>query len=191
MVEASRDLVKKDNMHEYVVVRSRKAKTMRISIYPDCTVKVTAPFFLPDILIRSFVLSKSRWMTKKLDYFAKHPVSSTKSFLNNLKDKDFKRSKDKALKMVNERLLFFNGHYGFKYKRVSVRDQKSRWGSCSHNGNLNFNYKIMFLDPVFQDYIIVHELCHIKELNHSTRFWSLVSETIPDYRDIRKKLRDL
>lgn len=175
----------------YTIVRSRKARTMRISIYPDCTVKVTAPYLFPEFLIKKFVASKSGWITKKLDHFKKHPISPKRLLLNSLGRKDFREQKEKALQLVKERLAHFNKHYGLIYRKITIRNQKSRWGSCSHNGNMSFNYKIVFLEPEIQDYIIVHELCHLKELNHSKRFWDLVGEMVPEYRKMLKELKSL
>jgi len=92
---------------------------------------------------------------------------------------------------VLNRLGHFNQFYGFEYKRISIRNQKTRWGSCSKKGNLNFNYKLLFLSQEQADYIIVHELCHLKEMNHSKRFWNLVLESILDYKNVRKSLKKL
>ncbi len=175
----------------YTIARSRKARLMRISIYPNCTVRVTAPFLAPESLIRKFVASKSKWIEKKLDHFKKHPISPKRFLLNSLGRRDFGEQKEKVLRLVKERLEYFNKHYGLIYHKITIRSQKSRWGSCSRNGNLSFNYKIIFLEPEIQDYIIIHELCHLKELNHSKRFWDLVGEMIPRYREIRGKLRSL
>jgi len=175
----------------YSIVRSRKARSMRISIYPNCEVKVTAPFFLPEFLIKRFVVSKNKWIEKKLKHFKKHPISPKRLLLNSLGRKDFVEQKEKALQLVKERLLHFNRHYGLTYHKITIRNQKSRWGSCSHNGNINFNYKIVFLEPEMQDYIVVHELCHLKELNHGKSFWDLVGETIKDYKKVRGELRSL
>jgi len=79
--------------------------------------------------------------------------------------------------------------YNFKINHIAIKDQTSRWGSCSSKGNLNFNYKIIYLRPALADYLIVHELCHLGELNHSKRFWELVFKTSPDYVKINKELR--
>jgi predicted metal-dependent hydrolase len=89
--------------------------------------------------------------------------------------------KEAARALVHERLAHYNQHYGFIYHRVSIKNTRSRWGSCSSLGNLNFNYKIIFLPAHLQDYIVVHELCHLSELNHSQAFWALVAEQVPNY----------
>ncbi|MBL7022319.1 M48 family metallopeptidase [Patescibacteria group bacterium] len=103
---------------------------------------------------------------------------------------DYLKYKDKALKLAQERIQFYNIKYKFKYNKIRIRNQKTRWGSCSQKGNLNFNYRIIFLSEQMRDYIIVHELCHLKEFNHSKRFWKLVSSILPDYKKIRKDLKN-
>lgn len=99
--------------------------------------------------------------------------------------------KEPARILVHARLAYFSTLYEVSYNRVFIKNQKSRWGSCSKSGNLNFNYRILFLSPEQQDYIIVHELCHLKEFNHSARFWALVAEQIPHYAEIRASLRKI
>ena len=98
-------------------------------------------------------------------------------------------TKETARVLVRSRLEHWNQYYKFKYGRVSVRNQRSRWGSCSKKGNLNFNFRIVELPPHLADYIIVHELCHIGEFNHSQKFWNLVGETFPNHLEFRKELK--
>lgn len=97
--------------------------------------------------------------------------------------------KEAARKLIHARLEYFNTHYNLIYKRVALRNQRRSWGSCTSLGNLNFSYKILFLPPELVDYIVVHELCHLKELNHSQRFWDLVAETIPNYKERKNALK--
>lgn len=101
----------------------------------------------------------------------------------------FLELKEMARARVSERLLYFNQHYKFKYGRISIRNQTTRWGSCSSKGNLNFNYRIATLPDDLVDYIVVHELCHRGQFNHSKKFWDLVGETIPDHENLQKQLR--
>jgi predicted metal-dependent hydrolase len=96
--------------------------------------------------------------------------------------------KEKARALATARLAHFNSFYHFTYHRISIRNQKTRWGSCSSRGNLNFNYKIALLPAHLVDYIIVHELCHLGQMNHSAKFWELVSKTTPNYLALRKEL---
>lgn len=92
---------------------------------------------------------------------------------------------------VHHRLLVLNELYGFAYNRVAIRNQRTRWGSCSKRGNLNFNYRIASLPLHLADYVIVHELCHLMEFNHSQKFWDMVSRAIPDHRERRRELRGI
>lgn len=102
---------------------------------------------------------------------------------------DYIANKDKAYELVMTKLAEFNQIYNFKYNKVSIKNQKTRWGSCSSKSNLNFSYKIALIPEHLVNYLIVHELCHLGEFNHSQKFWSLVARTIPDYKNSRKELR--
>ena len=102
--------------------------------------------------------------------------------------KDFEKNKAAALGLAENRIAFFNQTYGYDFKKIAIRDQKTRWGSCSKTGTISFNYKIVHLPPHLADYIIVHELCHIGEMNHSRKFWVLVERTLPNYKMLRKEL---
>jgi len=97
--------------------------------------------------------------------------------------------REQARNFVESKISYFNKFYNFNINRVAIKNQKTRWGSCSSKGNLNFNYKVMYLKQELADYLIVHELCHLKELNHSKRFWALVYKTIPNYDKINKELK--
>lgn len=115
-------------------------------------------------------------------------VSSKSSRKNYLKYKETARS------LVQNRIEHFKEIYitcGFVFKvgRISIRNQRTRWGSCSKMGNLNFNYRIVLLPPLLSDYIIVHELCHIGQFNHSAKFWNLVAVACPNYLQIQRELK--
>lgn len=102
---------------------------------------------------------------------------------------DFNLHKQNALSLAKSRLEHFNKIYNFKYNDIRIKNATTRWGSCSSKGNLNFNYRIALLPGSVSDYIIVHELCHLGEFNHSQKFWDLVAKTIPDYMQIRMELK--
>jgi predicted metal-dependent hydrolase len=93
--------------------------------------------------------------------------------------------------LAHQKIAEYNVHYNFPIKRVAVRNQSSRWGSCSKNGNLNFNYRIALLPQHLADYIVVHELCHLGEFNHSDKFWMLVEKTMPNWKALRKELKGI
>jgi hypothetical protein len=99
------------------------------------------------------------------------------------------KKREQARRFVENRISHFNKFYNFEINRVAIKNTSSRWGSCSSKRNLNFNYKIIYLRPELADYLIVHELCHLGELNHSKRFWALVKQTIPNYVKVNKELR--
>ncbi|MEI8338137.1 MAG: M48 family metallopeptidase [bacterium] len=97
--------------------------------------------------------------------------------------------KEGAKELALSRLEHFNQFYNFKYNSVKIKSTKTRWGSCSSKGNLNFSYKIALLPSHLVDYLIVHELCHLGEFNHSEDFWALVAQTIPDFYEKRIELK--
>jgi len=101
-----------------------------------------------------------------------------------------KNNRETARILIENRISYFNKFYNFEINRIAIKNTKSRWGSCSKKKNLNFNYKIIFLEPQLADYIIVHELCHLGEFNHSKRFCNLIAKTIPDYKNIHQKLKN-
>lgn len=105
--------------------------------------------------------------------------------------KHYLAHKESARAVINSRLEHFNQHYGFTYNRVAVRNQQRCWGSCTSLGNLNFSYRLLFLPPEIRDYIIVHELCHLIEMNHGPKFWELVGQTVPDHRERRYTLKQI
>lgn len=126
-----------------------------------------------------YTYTSSMWYRKR-QYRKKRASTVTKHYLEH---------KDMARALVHERLGFYNRYYGFAYNRVSIKNQKRCWGSCSSLKNLNFSYKVLFLPPCLRDYIIVHELCHLREMNHGADFWKLVEERIPDYKRRVKELK--
>lgn len=103
--------------------------------------------------------------------------------------RDYRKHKEAARAVILEKIKRYNEIYKYRLGRISIRNQRTRWGSCSKSGNLNFNYKILLLEELLVDYIVVHELCHLQELNHSKKFWNLVAHVFPNYKQIRNELR--
>jgi predicted metal-dependent hydrolase len=169
----------------YTLRQSRSTRHMRVTIHYNGNVVVTAPYRINKAFVEQFIIDKSSWIRKKLAYITSlGPVTGGRTNRH-----DYARYKINARLLAENRLGYFNTAYGLAYGRISIRNQTTRWGSCSGNGNLNFNYRIALLPPHLSDYIIVHELCHVAELNHSQEFWNLVSKTIPHYIKLRKELR--
>jgi predicted metal-dependent hydrolase len=169
----------------YTVKIHPTSRYLRIRIQPGGEVVVTVPKNVNSSVIEKFLQDKNDWIQKKVKLMEQYP-KTTKVTLSR---KEVAALKIKALSFAQERLAYFNEKYGYKWNTVTIRKQKTRWGSCSRKGNLNFNYKIALLPKRLADYIVVHELCHLGEFNHSDKFWTLVARTIPDYKERRKELK--
>lgn len=165
--------------------RSNQSRHIKISIGGDGDILVSAPLRTAKSLLRKVLLEKEVWIMRSLSQLR------TTGKVRNKKDEEisYQRHKERARKLVEQKLVYWNQFYKYTYGRVSIRNQRTRWGSCSRKGNLNFHYKILFLPEELVDYLIVHELCHLRAFDHSQRFWSLVSKTIPDYQKRRRALK--
>ncbi len=174
----------KDREIEYALNKSRRARHIRLCVNYDAKVSVTLPYRLPEKIAEKFLREKSDWILEKVSFYKnqKTPILRDGRY-------DFHEYKKEARRMILERLDFFNKSYDFKFNKIFIKNQRSKWGSCSVNKNLNFNFKLALIPKGCADYIIVHELCHLGEFNHSKRFWKLVEKTIPDYRERVKEIR--
>ena len=102
---------------------------------------------------------------------------------------EYENLKDETLRLVKEKIEKYNNFYNFKINKISIKNQRTRWGSCSRAGNLNFNYRLVLLPVYLAEYVVVHEICHIGQFDHSALFWELVSRTMPDYKKYRAELK--
>ncbi|MCX6738505.1 MAG: SprT family zinc-dependent metalloprotease [Candidatus Parcubacteria bacterium] len=168
----------------YILKRYPRSKRVRLSISRDRALLVTAPKRTPFYFIEQVLQEKQDWIRKTLKYFESFPKPSSLVSGRKL----YEKHKEEARELVSRRLVYWNQFYNFSWGRISIRNQKTRWGSCSKKGNLNFSYKLALLPQELSDYVIVHELCHLKEFNHSKNFWNLVSQAIPDHKEKRKAL---
>ena len=168
---------------KYKLKISERARQMRLEVKQNVGLVITVPKDIPYFLIEKFITRKSEWIKSAINYF--NSVSG-KVFLNTSR-REFLKYKEKARLLAENRIEYYNKFYNFKINRISIKNTKSRWGSCNKKGNLNFNYKIALLSQDLADYVIVHELCHLEKFNHSKRFWKLVSLTIPNYRFLKSK----
>lgn len=146
---------------------------------------VTAPARTDHNLIEQLITQKSRWVINTIEHLKQFPARTVSSANKEV----YAKHKEAALKLAEERIRHFNALYGFAFNKIQIRNQKTRWGSCSRKGNLSFNYKIALLPQRLADYIVVHELCHLGQFNHSEKFWNLVARGIPDHFAIRKELK--
>lgn len=157
---------------------------MRLHVYPDKSVLLTIPKRASIRGAEQFFANNLEWIAEKQRHFGSGDPEETKKQSR----EHYLRNKKAARAFIVKKVEELNSHYGFRYGKVAVRNTRTRWGSCSREGNLNFHYKILFLSEPFADYVVAHELCHLKELNHSPKFWKLVAETIPDYKEKRREL---
>jgi predicted metal-dependent hydrolase len=171
----------------YTIKTFRRSKRIRLIVHRGGDVVLTRPYWVTVQQAERFLMEKFEWLLEKVDVMRR----KKRHFLEQGSEQDYRRMKDEVLKTVHRKLRRFNKAYGFEYGKVAIRNQKTRWGSCSRQGNLSFNYKIGLLPDRCMDYIIVHELCHLKEFNHSRRFWNLVAQTIPDHEEIRDEINRL
>lgn len=169
----------------YTLKYSKRARTLRITVTSDGSLIVSAPVHTSIHLIEDFIAKKSAWISEKIKYF--------QSFTSRIKTtkKDYGLHKEKALLLARTRIDHFNKFYNFNFNEVFIRNQKTRWGSCSRRGNINLNYKIALIPAHLADYIIVHELCHLGEMNHSKDFWNLVAKTMPEHKKHRQDLKKI
>jgi predicted metal-dependent hydrolase len=173
---------------EYTVRKHRQAKRLKLAISCDGNCTVTLPWRMGFVSADDFIRKNAEWVLEKMKAMKKIGRNSLFARHDTV---EYMKLKETAREMVASRLEKYAEIYGFQYNAVAIRNQKTRWGSCSSKGNLNFNYKILLLPQRHADYIIVHELCHLKEFNHGKRFWNLVAQTFPDYEKIVAQLKVL
>ena len=190
----SRSIVVGNQIIDYHLRSSRTGRLMRLAVYSDGAVLLTKPYRASLELAFSFLRSRSAWILEILKSFGKEKSVHRDSWDASKKacSRDvFLKNKAAARSLVLLKIKEINDKYGFSYGRIAIRNQSTRWGSCSRRGNLNFNYRILFLSDSLSEYIITHELCHLGEFNHSDKFWNLVAKNIPDYAARRQELRRL
>ncbi len=170
----------------YTLKRSSRAKRMRLAVYCDGSVVITSPYGIQQSVVERFISDKKQWVWDKIQFFKSVDSKAIRTFSK----KDYIENKNEAFALVSERVKFYNKFYNFTFNKIYIKNQKTRWGSCSNKQNINLNYKIIFLPQRHQDYIIVHEMCHLKEFNHSRKFWALVERALPNYLEIKKELRN-
>ncbi|MHB9095146.1 MAG: M48 family metallopeptidase [Eubacteriales bacterium] len=229
-------LTVRETVIPYTVKKSSRARHIRITVGPGGVV-VSAPGFLNQREVISFVEKKGEWILRKFsvlqqvlsanpdralvdgeellfqgDSFtlqvSEYQGKNTKVALRNgcfvvhinyavpvqERREEIRRKledlyKRLAREAVTERLDYFGPQLGLKYNAVRIKEQKTRWGSCSGKGNLNFNWKVVMAPSDIIDYVVVHELCHLAHMNHSREFWHLVESQLPDYRERKQWLK--
>ena len=166
----------------YQIIRSAR-KTIVIQIMPDGSIVVRCPKRMRSDAIKRFVESKSDWIEKHLTN--RVPRNEEK-----LTDSELKELRERTRILVTERARHFAPLVGVTYNQIAIRSQRTRWGSCSSKGNLSFNCLLMLAPEAVRDYVVVHELCHRKQMNHSDIFWTEVNRVLPEYKVSKQWLKD-
>ena len=166
---------------EYTIIRSSR-KTISIQLSPSGEVVVRAPNRMPKRDIERFLEEKRDWIEGHLRKLPQVPPKLTEEELEELARN--------AKEILPEITAHFAPLVGVVYGRITIRAQRTRWGSCSVQGNLNFNCLLMLAPDDVMEYVVVHELCHRKEMNHSARFWAEVERVLPGYRESRRWLKE-
>jgi predicted metal-dependent hydrolase len=174
---------------DIAVIRSNR-KTVAIQVNADLTVTVRVPRRTSRKDIERIIREKEPWIRKHIEQIRAKKEAYEAMETSHLTDEEIRELADKARKYIPERVAYFAERMGVTYGRITIRNQKTRWGSCSSKGNLNFNCLLMLTPVEIIDYVVVHELCHRKEMNHSRAFWNEVEKVLPDYREAVRWLKE-
>lgn len=171
------------------IIRSSR-KTLAIEIRPDMRVIVRAPYQASGSYIEQSITDRTDWIVEHLRKLEQKNRQCNDALpVKKLSNDELKKLADKACSYIPWRVAHFAPLVGVTYGRITIRNQRTRWGSCSSKGNLNFNCLLMLTPPEVIDYVVVHELCHRKEMNHSGRFWDEVARVLPGYAEQEKWLK--
>ena len=168
----------------YQWIRSRR-KTIAIQIDREGQVIVRTPYGITKRQVEEFLDEKKDWILQ-----TRQRVEKRKTEQIPISEEVRREGIERAKRIFPERTAYFAKRMGVDYGRITIREQKTRWGSCSSKGNLNFNWTLVLLDPELLDYVVVHELAHRREMNHSAAFWKVVEAELPDYWERRARLKE-
>ena len=174
----------------YEIIYSNR-KTLAIQITSDSRVRVRAPRQMSRAEIESFLTEKESWVLKHLRNMTQTGTSASDPASAPLSDSERRRYIHMAREIFTRQVCFYANRMNVSYGRISIREQKTRWGSCSSEGNLNFHWKLVLMPPEVLDYVVVHELAHRKEMKHSRKYWAEVKNVLTDYEKRRKWLKEI
>ncbi len=177
-------------MREDIEIKRSGRKTMAVEINKELKVIVRVPYFVSDKAVAEFIAKQEPWIESHIELMRKKlDRRGESSKLPAFTDADLRELGAKALEMLLPRVEYYAKQLGVSYGRITVRNQVSRWGSCSSKGNLNFNCLLALCPDKVVDYVVIHELCHRREMNHSKAFWSLVECLCPSWKKERDWLK--
>ena len=173
------------------VLYSRRS-TLGLEIKADGRVCARMPRGIPSQAVMDFIKERQDWIVQKwFMIMERRRQEQSRPVKDYEKDPELEKLYRKKAKMqLENRCAYFAKRMAVDYNRIAVRAAKTRWGSCSAQGNLNFHWKLVLMPPEILDYVVVHELAHRKEMNHSQRFWAEVERILPDYKARRKWLKE-
>lgn len=174
-------------MIEYKLIRTNR-KTLAIYVKQDGRIEVRAPYKVSVKYIESLLERKSKWISETKNRLSQREARCEQIRLSIKEEIEYKK---KALAYFNNRCPFFADKMGVTFRKIKVNKANTRWGSCNSKGDISFAYRLIFVPEELIDYVIVHELAHLKEMNHSVKFWTIVENIMPDYKDRRKRLNQL
>lgn len=167
------------------ILRHPRARKIKIVIRPGGEIVLTVPGRASLRSGMSFLSVNAAWV------ISRYEQQIQKGAEREISPQEYGLLKKKTRELVLRKLSELNAHYGFRWNGISVRNQRTRWGSCSRSGNLSFNCRLALLPERLAEYIIVHELCHLGQFNHGPRFWELVGRVVPEYRELKRRLNGL
>ncbi len=167
-------------------------KTMGLEIKADGAVIARMPAGTPDPAALRFLKQHQQWIVRKwMEVERRQEERQQRPLPDYITDPEKKKLyRSQAREVISRRAAYFAPLMGVSYNRIAIKETKTRWGSCSAKGNLNFHWKLILMPAKILDYVVVHELAHLKEMNHSPRFWVQVEKMLPDYRQRRKWLKE-
>ena len=169
---------------EVQIIRSSR-RSMGLQVKPDGTVCARAPMQVPDHTVREFIEGHVDWILKKRKLVLSRDDRPDLIYLPEVTEES---DRERIRTFIEEKVAHYASVMGVSYGRITMRNQKTRWGSCSSEGNLNFNCRLLFVPDRIVDYVVIHELAHRRFMNHSKAFWTEVEKYMPDYRQQRKML---
>jgi hypothetical protein len=170
-----------------IEIRRSRRKTLSIEVTAEQKVIVRAPMRMSRAVIDAFVKEKAAWIAESLRKMEAR--SRERSAVERLTEQELRALAGQAAAEFAKKTEWYAAQIGVTYGRITIRSQKTRWGSCSAKGNLNFNCLLMLAPEEVRDYVVVHELCHRRQMNHSPRFWNEVASILPHYREQRAWLK--
>lgn len=168
-------------MIEYELRRSKR-RTLSIEINREAKLIVHAPNRMPITQIESFIASHLKWIAEKQE-------KAKARMLPELSESEIIALKEKARIILTEKTEYYAALMGVTYSHIGISSAKTRFGSCSKRGSINYSWRLMLYPPAAWDYVVVHELCHLTHFDHSKAFWQTVEKYLPDYKERQALLR--